>query len=198
MKNQKIIKSPHAFQLLADETRMRVVYLLRAKEMTVSQIASELGLTPQTIYHHIKKLREAEMVEVAREERIDHLIEYYYRATAGVFHFVDGVCPEERRSPKRIRNLLKALRPLGFDANHSSKQISAIVKLKEDLRRQRDSPDILDEIYEMDEFDSSTERDLIEFALMMRMNDREFEKYIENQRMLRELLLSRRPDKGKA
>ena len=54
MKNQKIIRSPHAFQLLADETRMRVVYMLRAKEMTVSQIASELGLTPQTIYHHIK------------------------------------------------------------------------------------------------------------------------------------------------
>jgi len=197
MKDQKIIKSPHAFQLLADETRLKVVYLLRAKEMTVSQIAGELGLTPQTIYHHIKKLREADMVEVAREERIDHLIEYYYRATAGMFHFVNGSCAEERVGPKRIKSVLKALGPIGFETNHSSKQISAIAKLKDELRHQRERHETLDKIYELDEFDSSTERDLIEFAMMMRMNDREFEKYLDNQRALRESLLSGRTGRGK-
>src|SRR5207253_1996382 len=69
----KLITDPDAFQLLGDETRRRIIYLLRAKEMTVSQIAGELNLTPQAIYHHIRKLRDAGMVEVAREQRVDHL-----------------------------------------------------------------------------------------------------------------------------
>src|SRR5207249_2735309 len=68
----------------------RIIYLLRAKEMTVSQIAGELNLTPQAIYHHIRKLRDAGMVEVAREERVDHFIETYYRATAEIFNMSHG------------------------------------------------------------------------------------------------------------
>ena len=44
---------------MADDTRRRVVYLLRAKEMTVGQIHHELQLTPQAIYHHIRKLLDA-------------------------------------------------------------------------------------------------------------------------------------------
>ena len=75
---------------MADDTRRRVIYLLRAKEMTVSQIASELQKTPQGIYHHIRKLLDAGMVEVAKEERVDHFIETYYRATAEVFEFIHG------------------------------------------------------------------------------------------------------------
>ncbi len=75
-------------KLLGDETRRKIVFLLRAKEMTVSKIADELNVTPQAVYHHIKKLVETELVEVTREVRVDHLIESYYRATAEVFHFV--------------------------------------------------------------------------------------------------------------
>ena len=87
MKAFKVIKGgADAFQLLADETRRRIIYLLRAKEHTVSQMAAELELTPQAIYHHIRKLRDADLVEVSREERIDHFIETYFRATAEVFY----------------------------------------------------------------------------------------------------------------
>ena len=64
MKAFKVIKSPEAFQLLADETRRRIIYLLRAKEMTVSQISAELGLTPQAIYHHIRKMRDAKIFQI--------------------------------------------------------------------------------------------------------------------------------------
>src|SRR5439155_197835 len=63
----KLITDPDAFQLLGDETRRRIIYLLRAKEMTVSQIAGELNLTPQAIYHHIRKLMDAGMVEDVHE-----------------------------------------------------------------------------------------------------------------------------------
>ena len=56
MKAFKVIKDPDAIELLGDETRRRVIYLLRARELTISQMAEELGLTPPAIYHHIKKL----------------------------------------------------------------------------------------------------------------------------------------------
>ncbi len=85
MKSLKVISDPEAFQLLGDETRRKIVFLLRVKEMTVSQISAELNVTPQAVYHHIKKLQTAEMIEVTREERVGHLIESYYRTTAEVF-----------------------------------------------------------------------------------------------------------------
>src|SRR3990170_6251136 len=87
MKSIKTLTSPESFELMADETRRKIIFLLRVKEMTVSQIASELNLTPQAVYHHIKRLVKGELVEVSREERVDHLIESYYRATAEVFNF---------------------------------------------------------------------------------------------------------------
>ena len=66
MRAFKVIKDPKAFQLIGDETRRRVIYLLRAKDLTVSQIAADLDRTPQAIYHHIGKLKEAGMIEVAK------------------------------------------------------------------------------------------------------------------------------------
>jgi DNA-binding transcriptional ArsR family regulator len=89
-KAMKMITDPEAFQLLADETRRKMVFLLRVKDMTVSQIAAELNLTPQAVYHHIKKLQKADLVEVSREERLGHLIESYYRATAESFYLSMG------------------------------------------------------------------------------------------------------------
>ena len=56
MKPVKTISDPESFKIAADDTRRKIIHLLRAKEMTVSQIADELDLTPQTVYHHIRKL----------------------------------------------------------------------------------------------------------------------------------------------
>src|SRR2546422_9660250 len=64
MKAFKVIKSPEAFQLLADETRRRIIYLLRATEMTVSQMSAVLGLTPQAAYHNIRQTGDADVVAV--------------------------------------------------------------------------------------------------------------------------------------
>src|SRR5512137_2899755 len=90
MKEVKAISDPEACRLLADEKRRKIIYLLRAKEMTVSQIADELNLAPQNLYHHIKKMLEADLVEVTREVRVGSLIESYYRATAEVFQITVG------------------------------------------------------------------------------------------------------------
>jgi len=198
MKDRKIIKDAGAFQLLADETRMKMIYLLRAKEMTVSQIAGELGLTPQTIYHHIKKLLKADMVEVSREERTEHIVESFYRATAGFFHFVNGSCASECGGTAWVQEILKGLGNLGLEVDPGKKNATRILKLSEDLRRRREDPDIVGKIYDMDDIDPSVDTDLGELAMMMKMNDREFTKYLETQRALRQLLLSSRADKSKS
>ena len=197
MRDRKIIKDACAFQLLADETRMKMIYLLRAKEMTVSQIAGELGLTPQTIYHHIKKLSNAGMVEVSREERTEHIVEAFYRATAGYFHFVNGSCASECGGTEWLREILKGLGNLDLEIHPNDKGKASILELDEELKRHREDPDIVGKIYDMDDIDPSVTYDIGEFAMMMKMNDREFAKYLETQRTLRKRLLSAKKEKGK-
>jgi DNA-binding transcriptional ArsR family regulator len=196
MRERKIIKDAGAFQLLADETRMKMIYLLRAKEMTVGQIAGELGLTPQTIYHHIRRLREADMVEVSREERTEHIVESFYRATAGYFHFVNGSCASECGGMHWLREILTGLGNLGLEVDLSDAEAADILGLGEEIVRLRENPDIVGKIYEMDDIDPSVGDVLGEFAMMMKMNDQAFEKYLETQRALRKRLLSGRVEKG--
>src|SRR5260370_21767724 len=90
MRAFKFIRDPKAFEVVADDTRRRMIYLLRLRDLTVSQVAEELQRTPQAIYNHIRKLLKTGMIEVAREERVDHFIEKYYRSTAEVFEFSYG------------------------------------------------------------------------------------------------------------
>ena len=117
-----IIRDPESFQLVADETRRKIIFLLRVKEMTVGQIADELNLTPQAVYHHIRRLVNSQMVEVTKEERVGHLIESYYRATAEVFNLVVGTASHDKEALKeQIADALAGLKRLGFavEANQS-------------------------------------------------------------------------------
>src|SRR2546430_16661756 len=109
---------------MADETRRRIVYLLRAKEMTVGQIHHELQLTPQAIFHHIRKLLDAGLVEVAKEERVGHFIETYYRATAEVFAFIHGEGGSEQYGGPRIRGALQAMNQTGTNAKLDDETIA--------------------------------------------------------------------------
>jgi DNA-binding transcriptional ArsR family regulator len=53
-----------ALKALSDASRLRIVGLLAAgKEMSVEQLAAALSLTPGTVVHHLKRLREAGLVE---------------------------------------------------------------------------------------------------------------------------------------
>ena len=195
-KDSRVIRDPEAFQLLADETRMKMIYLLRAKELTVSQIAGELSLTTQTIYHHVKRLKECGMIEVSREERVDHLVESYYRATAGTFYFVDGRCADERKGKAAVQEALKTLNTLGYGIDvglTDAKNISALVGV---LWKERENPEVITKIYDLDEFNPLVQRQVVEFAMLMTMSDRDFKAYIEAQEDLRRVLLSARKNRS--
>src|SRR5437867_259508 len=128
MKAFKVIKGgPEIFQVLADETRRRIIYLLRAKEMTVSQIADELDLTPQAIYHNIRKLKDSGMVEVGREERVDHFIETYYRASAEIFYLEHGEAETKEVAEKRTREALESLSRIGVKVRTDPEAVARVV-----------------------------------------------------------------------
>jgi predicted transcriptional regulator len=58
MRTVKVFNNAKAFEVAADKTRRRIIHLLRAKVLSVSQIADELEMTPQSICHHIRKMLE--------------------------------------------------------------------------------------------------------------------------------------------
>jgi len=179
MKAFKVIDDPEAFQLLADETRRRVVYLLRAKEMTVSQIAAELGLTPQAIYHHIRKLKDAGMVEIAREERVDHFIETYYQASAEVFHLTHGHSKSSGLAERNAAEALKVLPRLGFPVEARPETVSKLVALERRMDEIGEKSEWTDKIAGLDDVDFITKFGVTHYAKMLSMSDEEFNEYLK-------------------
>jgi len=200
MKSIQVLRDPKAFQLLADETRRKILYLLRVKEMTVSQLATELNLTPQALYHHIKKLLEGEMVEVVREERIGHLIESYYRATAEDFLLTHGkissqTLRDRKLAEEQVTTVLNALKKLGFNLEFDEKKISQLIDLRAGLDRTCEAAgekksEIEDEIWNMDDLNFLTKMMATDFIGKLLMSDDEFARQQETMKKLRDLLLS--------
>ena len=191
MKHFKSVSDPEAFKLMADETRRKIIFLLRAKEMTVSQIAHELNITPQTIYHHIRKLVEGNLVEVTREVRVDHLIESYYRATAEVFHFTIGKTSRGKEVLlEETEAALKALSRIGFKLKYDNKAISELVDLMMDQKDCCGEKEYEDAVSELADLDFFTKQNVQEYAGILSMSDEEFAMRNELRKRFRDLLKS--------
>ncbi|AEE91705.1 Cadmium resistance transcriptional regulatory protein CadC homolog [Tepidanaerobacter acetatoxydans Re1] len=55
------------FKVLADETRVKIVYILSKEELCVCDIAALLNSTVSNISHHLRVLRTAHLVKFRRE-----------------------------------------------------------------------------------------------------------------------------------
>jgi len=191
MRAFKVVKDPEAFQLLADETRRKMTYLLRAKEMTVSQLAAELDRTPQAIYHHIRKMKDAGLIEVAREERVDHFIETYYRAAAEVFYASHGGGGAPGRMESRTRDAFKSLDKLGLQAPSDPETVSRIVELEQRIDKIGRKDELMEHIAELEDVDFILKQDLAGYVKLLSMTDEEFDEFMRLSRELRTLLRSR-------
>ena len=192
MKAIKVVNDPQEFQLLADGTRRKIIFLLRATEMTVSQIASNLGLTPQAIYHHIKKLQKADLVAVAREERVGHLIESYYRATAEAFLCSVGVTPSGREFfEKQTKTTLDALVRVGFKLEYDEDDIQHLIEKQDELLKCCGEKDYEENLKDtLDDIDNNTLALVKDFGTLIASTDEEFEKKQQLQREFRDTLKS--------
>ncbi len=190
MRSFKVITDPEAFQLLADETRRRIIYLLRAKEMTVAQIAEELKLTPQAIYHHIRKLKDADMVEVAREERIGHFIETYYQATAEMFNLAHGESGSGKVMEEEVREALEALKSLGLTTKSDPELVAKLVEQTKCMRDEEDMAPWTERVNELKDVSYLGKQQLLEFLYLTNVSDKEFESFLKSYRELRKTLRS--------
>jgi DNA-binding transcriptional ArsR family regulator len=191
MRAVKTISDPEAFKIAADETRRKMLFLMRAKEMTVSQIAQELNLTPQTVYFHIKKLVEADMVEVSREVRIDHLIESYYQATAEVFHFTVGRTTNSKETlMETIESVLNALKRIGFKVEYDKKTVNQLAGLQMKLQDCCGAKEYEEEIEKLEDVDFFVKQELQEYVSILSMSDEEMKKEDQIKKEFRKLLRS--------
>ena len=191
----KMITDPEAFQLLADATRRKMVFLLRVKDMTVSQIAAELNLTPQAVYHHIKKLQKADLVEVSREERLGHLIESYYRATAESFYLsmgtTTGSASSRRVAIEQVKMALGMLPKLGFKISYTEEEVAKLVDIRSKMEDEAKMKKLEESVSSCcKDVDFGTSMLLTEFADTLQTTDAEYKNKIEASKKLRELLLS--------
>ncbi len=188
MKAFQVIRDPNAIELLGDETRRRVIYLLRARERTISQIAEELGMTPPAIYHHIKKLLAAGMVEVAKEERIENFIEIYYRATAEVFEFSYGTGKTDEYLEQRLKEALQSLDKLGINVSADPETISKIVAVQKELEDVGSRPELEEKASKLEGVDFIGKQEITRYAKMISMTDQEWKQWFALNQEFRELL----------
>lgn len=189
MKAFKYIRDPKAFEVLADETRRRMIYLLRAKDQTVSQLAEALGKTPQAIYHQIRILLDTGLVEVAKEERVEHFIETYYRATAEVFEFTHGKQPG-REEEKQFREALDVLTRIGIMVNADEGVAARAAKIMAREAVRGLPQDLEEKISQLDDVAFFTRQGAAKLAQLVITTDKQFEEMLADERELRELLTS--------
>ena len=85
MSGISIIKDPEVAKLFADETRRRILHMLRHREMSVTDLAKAMDKNHSSIQHHILLLRNAGLIELTREGKVRNMVQPYYRASAQTF-----------------------------------------------------------------------------------------------------------------
>lgn len=186
----KYVTDPKAFEVVADETRRKMIYMLRAKDQTVSQLADALGKTPQAICHQIKILLDAGMVEVAKEERVDHFIETYYRATAEVFEFSHGELGGAEMD-KQLKEAIDVLSKIGIEVDTNEEILLKMAKIEARMAKRGLPKELEEKIVQQEDAGFHTKQHAYKYAQLATMSDKQFEEMLADQRELRELLVSR-------
>ncbi|WP_048152591.1 ArsR/SmtB family transcription factor [Palaeococcus ferrophilus] len=141
MREVLIITEPEKVKLLSDQTRFRIVSLLRERPMSVGELAELLGKDRSTVHRHIKALEDAGFVEEIGREGIERL----YTRTARLFLLKPFGEEEDivafrmhylQVEAERLYNLLKKA---GFDIRDREEFIELtreVLKNIEDLARE--------------------------------------------------------------
>ncbi len=85
-------------------------------------------------------------MEVAREERIDHFIETYYRAAAEVFHLAHGKGGSKEFAEGQTKDVLENLSRLGLKIRTDPENVSRIVDLQKRIEGFGSEPELSDRL----------------------------------------------------
>src|SRR5256886_12461156 len=85
-------------------------------------------------------MRDADLVEVAREERVDHFIETYYRATAEMFNLSHGEGMSPAYAAEKATEALQALAKIGLRVRTDPEVVGRIVQLEKRMEAVGETP----------------------------------------------------------
>ncbi|OGD55747.1 hypothetical protein A3K78_07255 [Candidatus Bathyarchaeota archaeon RBG_13_52_12] len=187
-----------SFTLLEDRTRRRMLLLLRENELSAKEIAERLVMTPQNVYHHLKKLIDAELVVEVNERRSGHLIESYYTATADTFVYREDEIPEN--DTHRFIEVLNGLNELGARIEVSEENAMILSELFTRRAKLKRTPALNEDICsfcgssgyftKFGPMDPSLLNRVIQYSSLIAMSEEEFEESLSMTRELRERLLT--------
>jgi len=189
-----------AFTLLEDRTRRRILLLLRESELSAKEIAERLVMTPQNVYHHLRRLIEARLVVETEERRSGHLIESYYTATADTFVYKEDEIPEN--DTHRFIEVLNGLNELGARIEVSEENAMSIARLVNRRSQLKKTPTVFPDVCsfcgssgyftKFGPMDPNLLNRVIQYNSLMAMSDKEFEESLTLTRELRHSLLAMR------
>ncbi len=70
----RLARLAETFRILSDPTRLRIVDVLARRELCVRDLAAVVGASPSAVSHHLRQLRQMQLVRHRREGRMA-----YYR-----------------------------------------------------------------------------------------------------------------------
>jgi DNA-binding transcriptional ArsR family regulator len=196
-------KKPHikeitreGFKLLEEETRRRIVFMLRDESLNVKELAKRLQLTPQNIYHHVNKLQDEGIIQLNYEKRNGHLVESFYSVPADTYLYSDDKINET--STRRYLDILFGLQELGIPIKPSLETAAILEDIHEDYQTSINNPENRHEICEKCSYSGFFMKfgpmnplmlnRIYWYANLVRMNDLEFEESIEKMGRLRSFL----------
>ncbi len=100
-------------KVLSNASRLQIMALLFDGEKTISELAEDMGITVQTVHHHIHTLLDAGLIHVKREVTEGNIVKRYYDVeehmmdSSGVWH---KLTPRQKRKYKlAAMGIIKAM-----------------------------------------------------------------------------------------
>jgi DNA-binding transcriptional ArsR family regulator len=132
------IAAPGQLGALAHPLRQRLLFALGHEPATISQLAARLTVNKGNVAYHVKVLREAELVHVARTRQVRGGTEQYYQRTArrliiddpgpaGTAALLGAVAQELDRSPAEPLLTVRHLRLTPASARRLADALSRLV-----------------------------------------------------------------------
>src|SRR2546428_12924294 len=101
----------------------------------------------------MRKMRDADLVELARDERVDHFIETYYRATAEMFNLSHGEGMSPAYAAEKATEALQALAKIGLRVRTDPEVVARIVELEKSIEGGGAKPELAEALPGLDQFD---------------------------------------------
>jgi len=133
-KPTRVVSDVKVARLLVDPVKRQILRHLAERELTQKQLGELLGMADPSIYYHLKDLKAAKLVRVARSEAESHgILQKFYEANASYFIVDYGKMPLDLRryflavNLERLRGIFAILRALkGIKLSLSSRQMERV------------------------------------------------------------------------